>query len=570
MVRPLLRLRRLPFYLQIRNQETSTKIKSIESVPPATTASLHSTDVGTVLGESTIQIKTPSLNEIRVKEVDAATQTDSSLKLIQNFDEVPGPRVLKNVANILRYIPSLSTHVTATTIQYILSTGSQLVGGADSRFIKWLFDEYGPVVRLEAPLGGNIVILSRPEHVHAVFKNEGPYPIRSSLDCIEKYRLQYRKYKQAGPYIMHGPEWIQLRSKIQTPLESMLDIHFQNLQSSCDRFVKIIKKIRNQQEETPAEFHSEIYKWSMDCLTIVSFNKELGFLDAGGLRPTSEAMALFNALKDATAAIHKCEGGLKLWKFFVTRDWKLLLKQLDTIDNIVNKYIGSIQLAIEDKDSKLSIGPNSLVEALLVKEQLQPEDILTVLVDLMIIGVNTTSHAMAFLLYHLARNPKVQKKLYNEIRNANLYEINSYEKLPYLQACIKESLRLKPPMPVLSRILQQDVIIHNYRIPKDTFVLMATHLASLRDENFENPTKYDPERWIDDTDSGTQSLASIPFGFGPKSCLGQKLAMLQLSMMTAKIIKEFNIQYNYGDITAGTKILSNPNRPLKFRFIERN
>lgn len=80
--------------------------------------------------------------------------------------------------------------------------GSQLVGGADSRFIKWLFDEYGPVVRLEAPLGGNIVILSRPEHVQAVFKNEGPYPIRSSLDCIEKYRLQHRQYKQAGPYIM--------------------------------------------------------------------------------------------------------------------------------------------------------------------------------------------------------------------------------------------------------------------------------------------------------------------------------------------------------------------------------
>lgn len=55
-------------------------------------------------------------------------------------------------------------------------------------------------------------------------------------------------------------------------------------------------------------------------------------MDADGLRSTSEAMSLFNALKDATAAIHKCEGGLKLWKFFVTRDWKLLLKQLDTID----------------------------------------------------------------------------------------------------------------------------------------------------------------------------------------------------------------------------------------------
>lgn len=64
--------------------------------------------------------------------------------------------------------------------------------------------------------------------------------------------------------------------------------------------------------------------------------------------------------------------------------------------SIVNKYIGSIQLAIEDKNSK-SIGSNSLVEALLVKEQLQPEDILTVVVDLMIIGVNTVREFFSFL-----------------------------------------------------------------------------------------------------------------------------------------------------------------------------
>lgn len=67
---------------------------------------------------------------------------------------------------------------------------------------RYLLDEYGPVVRLHGPFGGDVVILSRPEHASIVFQNEGPHPVRSSLDSVEKYRLQYRKYKHAGPFVM--------------------------------------------------------------------------------------------------------------------------------------------------------------------------------------------------------------------------------------------------------------------------------------------------------------------------------------------------------------------------------
>lgn len=68
--------------------------------------------------------------------------------------------------------------------------------------IKYLLNEYGPVVRLFGPFGGDVVLITRPEHVRAVFESEGPYPVRSSIDCIEMYRLQHRKHKPSGLFLL--------------------------------------------------------------------------------------------------------------------------------------------------------------------------------------------------------------------------------------------------------------------------------------------------------------------------------------------------------------------------------
>lgn len=65
-----------------------------------------------------------------------------------------------------------------------------------------LFDRYGPVVRLRGPFGGDLVLLNRPEHMEAVYKQEGRFPVRSSLDCVEHYRREYRRYQSPGPFIM--------------------------------------------------------------------------------------------------------------------------------------------------------------------------------------------------------------------------------------------------------------------------------------------------------------------------------------------------------------------------------
>nr|CAD7581564.1 unnamed protein product [Timema californicum] len=97
---------------------------------------------------------------------------------------------------------------------------------------------------------------------------------------------------------------------------------------------------------------------------------------------------------------------------------------------------------------------------------------------------------------------------------------------------------------------------------------MTSHVTCLREENFEDALKFKPERWLV-SDQDIHPFAAIPFGYGPRSCLGRGIAELQLWMTVAKVIRNFQIEYHYSDIQATTKLIAMPNKPLKFRFVDR-
>ncbi|XP_022912499.1 probable cytochrome P450 301a1, mitochondrial isoform X2 [Onthophagus taurus] len=511
---------------------------------------------------------------VKVGQVEGIQSISESIfKTAAPFDEVPGPPFLKSLAKFWSFVPVVGTQVTASTVQYLLSAGSQLSWGNNLWLFKYLLDEYGPVVRLHGPFGGDVVIVSRPEHASMVFQNEGPYPIRATLDCVEKYRLQYRKYKHSGPFLMYGPEWEKLRKSIEEPLSSALTIQYDKLDKTCLELVDRIVSIRNKQQEVPKEFLNEIHKWSLECLFAVMFNRRIGFLDVRGLSTTSEPGIVLESLTGATNAIRKCESGFHLWKFFETPSWKSLKVHCDTIDNVLTKYIRKAQDKLrEKKNIGVDLRPEemSLMEYVLLKESIVPDDMQTILLDMMLIGVNTTSHAIAFLLYHLARYPRAQQKLFDEIKDLPMQiDRDTLNSLQYMKACIKESLRLQPPMPILNRILTKDILVHGYKIPKGTYMLIATKLSSLREEHFEDAVKFKPERWSQIDAKDMECMATIPYGYGAKACLAKELAEVQVGLLLFKILKQFRIEYHYGDIQSSNNLIASPNRPLQFRFVDR-
>lgn len=148
--------------------------------------------------------------------------------------------------------------------------------------------------------------------------------------------------------------------------------------------------------------------------------------------------------------------------------------------------------------------------------------------------------------------------------------------MPYLRACIKESLRYYPLTVGNSRAPARDVVLSGYRVPKDTRVTMIS-IALQRDENhFSRANEYLPERWLRSNRESAENIQSLkpscpfvylPFGFGPRTCIGRRIVEMELELGIARIVRNFYIEFKHPTNNAFKSVLMNvPNIPLKFKF----
>lgn len=155
-------------------------------------------------------------------------------------------------------------------------------------------------------------------------------------------------------------------------------------------------------------------------------------------------------------------------------------------------------------------------------------DIVGMAADLLMAGVDTTSFSSCFAIYHLAKNPEVQEKLYEEAcrvlpdhdDSITTEILNS--KVPYTRAVLKEALRINPISVGVGRILSADTVFSGYLVPKGTIIVTQNMVACRLEKNFEDPFKFIPERWIERRKVNPHLL--LPFGHGMRSCIARRLA----------------------------------------------
>lgn len=128
------------------------------------------------------------------------------------YDEVPGPTSLRAVSKIWGILPLIGTETTTRIIRYLLHRES---GKEPSKlFFKKIFDQYGPIVKLDGIFGNDIILLCRPEHAYVALSCETPLYVRSFFDSVEKYRQEWRKYTKNGPFLKFDDEWKSARNTL--------------------------------------------------------------------------------------------------------------------------------------------------------------------------------------------------------------------------------------------------------------------------------------------------------------------------------------------------------------------
>ncbi|XP_054792849.1 cytochrome P450 76C4-like [Prosopis cineraria] len=179
--------------------------------------------------------------------------------------------------------------------------------------------------------------------------------------------------------------------------------------------------------------------------------------------------------------------------------------------------------------------------------QLSRDDILHLFIDLFLAGVDTTSSTLEWAMAELMRNPKKMVKARTELqqvldKSTLKLEESMVSKLPFLQAVIKETLRLHPPVPFLiPHKAICDVELCGFLVPKNSQIL-ANVWAMGRDPSiWENPNSFIPERFLEnEIDFKANDFNFIPFGAGRRMCPGLPLASRILSFMLASLLYHFD------------------------------
>lgn len=162
-------------------------------------------------------------------------------------------------------------------------------------------------------------------------------------------------------------------------------------------------------------------------------------------------------------------------------------------------------------------------------------------------GHDTTSTGIAFALKLFSQHKDIQERVFSELHQifGDSDRTASYEDLqnmPYLEMCLKESLRIYPSVPLIGRYVSEDLKLTKHTVPAGTYINI--HIFDLhRDSNvFPDPEKFDPDRFLPENVKGRHPFAYVPFSAGPRNCIGQKFAMFEMKSIISAILRNYVLE----------------------------
>uniref|UniRef100_A0A4W4GX49 unspecific monooxygenase n=1 Tax=Electrophorus electricus TaxID=8005 RepID=A0A4W4GX49_ELEEL len=211
-----------------------------------------------------------------------------------------------------------------------------------------------------------------------------------------------------------------------------------------------------------------------------------------------------------------------------------------------------------------------------IKKSLNDHEILSQSISFIFAGYETTSATLSFFFYNMATNPKIMKKLQEEIDQTfpdkAPFEYDAMMNMDYLDATLSESLRLYPVAARLDRICKKTMEINGLTIPKDMAVMIPTFPLHRDPEYWTDPDTFNPERFTKENKELIDPYTYMPFGAGPRNCIGMRFALVSMKLAIIQILQNFNVI-----VCAETKVPLElglgaflvPKEPIKLRFSRR-
>jgi cytochrome P450 len=212
------------------------------------------------------------------------------------------------------------------------------------------------------------------------------------------------------------------------------------------------------------------------------------------------------------------------------------------IENTIANIINERRASGEDKGDLLSMLLLAVDEedgGQMTNKQVRDEAM-----TLFIAGHETTANALTWTFYLLAQHPEIEARLVEEVQavlDGKPATIADLVKLPHNEMVIHESMRLYPPAWIVSREVIEDIEIGGYPIKKGSILLMSTWVMHRHPQYWDEPERFNPQRFAPGWENHIPKYAYFPFGGGPRICIGNQFALMEARLVLATIIQRFHL-----------------------------
>ena len=372
-----------------------------------------------------------------------------------------------------------------------------------------------------------LYIVGHPDYIHQVLVTDADKVYKSRVSKRAMYPVVGN-----GLFTNDGDSWKRQRHLVQPAF------HTRRIGAYADVMVHYANQMmRRWQNGQSYDMDRE-----MNALTMSIIAKTLFDADISG-----EAREIGTVIAEALHLVNK-----RLDQIFALPDWiptpehRHMVQVVRRMDAIIQRFIDERRKTGEDKGDLLSM-------LLLAQDedrgQMTDKQVRDEAMTLFGAGHETTAVTLTWTWFLLSQYPEVETKLHQELetvlggRNPTLDDLPH---LPYTEMIVKEAMRLYPPAFALTRDTIADTVIGGYPIKKGNAVMVNIYGVHRDARFFPNPEYFEPERFSPDNEKHIPKYAYLPFGGGPRVCIGNAFAMMEARLVLATVAQHYRLSVEPG------------------------
>ena len=382
-------------------------------------------------------------------------------------------------------------------------------------FVTHATQEYGDLICFR--MGPkSLYLLNHPDYArHVLCDNETNY--RKGLGLIEAKPLLGE-----GLLTSDGEMWASQRRLLQAAFHNKRMDDFSN--SMVDAAEATLERWQERASSEVVDVAHEMVRLTMNIVGSTLFRIDL-------------SETIDDISRDLTVLTRWAMSRMtSIWKLPIhvpTPKNRRALAALGRLESIVEKMMRQHEHA----------GSDSLLSLMAAQDsgKMMRDEVMT----LLLAGHETTAATLTWVWYLLSQHSEVERRLHAEVdqvlagRRATLSDI---PRLVYTRMIVSETLRLYPPVWLLPRKTKNPDCLDQHIIPKNSDVLICVYTIHRHPRFWDDPERFDPERFAPDKVPGRDSCAYLPFGAGPRTCVGSRFGLMEAVLMVAMIAQRFSLK----------------------------